>query len=143
MIDQSIAIEHLREIVSKSISSAFHASIVVGGSGNKEAVVILQENHEIENGKDYYSTGDRTNKIIAIEAPRWLRDMPALQHLRLKVPDGKGDFHEVQLDRDRVEQYLGGSLEVYRNDADKWREEFLSKYDNKESRAKFVETFCL
>lgn len=143
MNNQLSSIEHLRRLVSKSVSTAFHSSIAVGGGGNREAVVILAENHDVENGKDYFRTGDRTNKIIAIEAPRWLRDMPQLQHLRLRVPDGKGGVREVQLDRARVEEYLGDPLEVYRNDLAKWREEFLPKHDNKESRIKFVETFSI
>lgn len=89
---------------------------------------------------DYYESGDKANKILAIESVRLFRDVPHLQHLKVTIPrDGKAQTLSVT--RAQVEEYYGISLSELASNPSSWRESFIQQHDNKASRADFVKKF--
>lgn len=91
---------------------------------------------------DYFDTGDKANKIFAIEAARVFRDVPTLEHLTLNVPKA-GSVQTLDISRSDLEQFYEISFSAMSNDPDIWRSQFIQRYDNKESRAKFVGRFVI
>ncbi|MBZ9576744.1 hypothetical protein [Modicisalibacter sp. MOD 31.J] len=89
---------------------------------------------------DYFESGDKVNKIIAIDSARLFRHLPSLESLSLRIPVG-GDDVQATLPRQAVEEFYGVRFSELHNDMNAWREDFSSKYDNKASRKKFVEEF--
>lgn len=93
-----------------------------------------------ERAPTYYETGDKANKIFAIDTIRVFRDVPKVERLIVTVPrDGKSQTLDVT--RSQVEQYYKISLSDLAANPSNWRESFIEPYDNKESRAGFVEKF--
>lgn len=89
---------------------------------------------------DYFETGDKVNKVFAIESARVFRDVTSLERLTFRVPaDGKR--YTMSISRDDIEQHYGVDFAEMNGDLDAWRTEFTQDYDNKQSRAEFVEKF--
>lgn len=89
---------------------------------------------------EYFETGDKVNKVFAIDSARVFRDVPGLERLTLRVPaDGKR--YTLSISRDDIEQYYGVDFAKMNGNLDAWRAEFAQNYDNKQSRAAFVEKF--
>lgn len=89
---------------------------------------------------DYYESGDKANKILAVESVRILREVPDLDRLKVTVPrDGKSQTLDVT--RAQVEAFYKISLSDLAANPSSWRESFIQPYDNKQSRADFVKKF--
>lgn len=89
---------------------------------------------------EYFETGDKANKIFAIETVRIFRDVPNLQRLIVTVPREQGS-QSIDVTRSQVEQYYAIKLADMEGNLDVWRKSFSGRYDNKKSRASFVEEF--
>lgn len=90
---------------------------------------------------DYFESGDKANKVLAIESVRVFRDVPGLERLKLKVPQGATE-RVLDVSRADVESYYKVSFSEMNSDPNAWRTKFIQNYDNKESRADFVERFA-
>lgn len=90
---------------------------------------------------DYYESGDKANKILAVESVRIFREVPDLERLKITLPrDGK--MQTLDVTRAQVEKYYEIDLSDLAADPSRWRESFIQPYDNKTSRAGFVEQFA-
>lgn len=134
-LDQS----EVEAVVTRSVSSAFHESIEVDG---RSATVVFRKNNSDDVYIDYFTTGDKTNKVLAIESARWFRDLPSLERLTLTVPAETGSI-TVELDRLTVERYYNVDFDELRADEslDSWRAQISEPHNNKEPRAEFVRRF--
>ena len=90
---------------------------------------------------DYFESGDKANKVLAIESVRVFRDVPGLERLKLKVPQGATE-RVLDVSRADVESYYKVSFSEMNSDPNVWRTKFIQNYDNKESRADFVDRFA-
>lgn len=88
----------------------------------------------------YFESGDKANKVFAIESVRIFREVPALERLNITMPRDAGS-QTLNVTRSQVEAYYGISIAATSSDPSIWREKFIQVYDNPESRAKFVEKF--
>ncbi|MBH3411457.1 hypothetical protein [Pseudomonas putida] len=89
---------------------------------------------------DYYESGDKANKILAVESVRIFREVPDLERLKITIPrDGKAQTLDVT--RAQVEKFYEISLSELAANPSSWRESFIQPHDNKQSRADFVQKF--
>lgn len=88
----------------------------------------------------YFSSGDKANKVFAIESARLFRDAPELTRLKMKIP-ANGKKYSIDISRNDVEKFYGVSLSSMNGNPDAWRNDFMQKFDNKESRSAFVKKF--
>lgn len=89
---------------------------------------------------DYFETGDKANKVFAIESARLFRDDPSLRRLILQVPHG-GALKVLNISRADIQRYYGVDFGAMNGNPNVWREEFIQRYDTSESRADFVKHF--
>ena len=89
---------------------------------------------------DYFESGDKANKVFAIESVRLFRDVPSLKRLTLKIPKTEGT-QVLDISRADIEKYYGVDLSVRSGDPAAWREGFIHQRDTKDSRADFVKRF--
>ena len=131
-----------KKIVSLSVSSTFIKSVIVN---EKTLQVHLKES----NSQDpifatYYNTGDKRNKLLAIESIRWMVKMPGIDKVDLTI-DADGRVSHVVIPRDEIETYLGTNLSSYSDGEgsinDKWRIEFGRTHDSKKGRLAIVQKF--
>lgn len=93
-----------------------------------------------ERGPDYFESGDKVNKVFAIESARMFRDVKGLERLTFRVP-ADGQKYAMNISRADIEKHYGVDFAAMNGDLDAWRTTFIQKYDNKQSRAEFVEKF--
>lgn len=86
---------------------------------------------------EYFETGDKINKIAAIESARLFRESEGLNKLQMFFQTSDGGY-EVVVTRDQIEDYYGQPFEAGMN----W-EGFISQFDNEDSRADFAEEFVV
>ena len=55
---------------------------------------------------DYFESGDKANKVFAIESVRLFRDVPSLKRLTLKIPKTEGT-QVLDISRADIEKYYG------------------------------------
>lgn len=91
----------------------------------------------------YYETGDKANKVLAIDSVRIFRDVPVLKRLIVTVPREGKRSQTLDVTRADVEQYYKIDLADLERHSSKWRERFIQQYDNKQARAEFVERFVI
>lgn len=89
----------------------------------------------------YFEDGDKANKILAIDSARLFRELPGLDRLALNVPKA-GKVQKIDVSRTEVEKYYKVSFTAMSSDLNLWRNEFIQTYDNKASRAQFVDHFA-
>lgn len=89
---------------------------------------------------DYFDTGDKVNKVFAIESARIFRDVAGLEQLTLKVPK-EGEMYILAISRTNIENYYGVNFSDMRTNLNLWRSNFTNVYDNKKSRAAFFDKF--
>ncbi|MNM99596.1 hypothetical protein D3C81_1121610 [compost metagenome] len=89
----------------------------------------------------YYETGDKANKVFAIDSVRIFRDVPVLKRLIVTVPREGKRSQTLDVTRAEVEQYYQIDLSELAPHSTNWREGFIQQYDNKQARAEFVERF--
>lgn len=89
---------------------------------------------------DYYESGDKANKVFAIDSVRVFRDVPKLNRLVVTIPR-EGKVQTLNVTRAQVEQHYDLRLTDLVANSSSWRESFIQPYDNKQSRADFVKKF--
>lgn len=89
---------------------------------------------------EYFEAGDKANKILAIDSARLFRELPGLERLALTIPKGEKQ-QRIDLSRADIEKYYKVSFTAMNKDQNLWRNEFIQTYDNKASRAQFVDHF--
>lgn len=87
----------------------------------------------------YFESGDKANKVFAIESVRIFREVPSLDRLSVSMPR-EGGSQTLNVSRGQIERYYGISLSDLR-DPSAWRQRFIQVYDNPKSRAEFVGKF--
>lgn len=87
----------------------------------------------------YYESGDKANKVFAIDSVRVFRDVPKLERLVVTIPR-EDKVQTLDVTRTQVEQYYGISLSDLANPSN-WRESFIQPHDTEQSRADFVKKF--
>lgn len=105
-------------------------------SGNEGSVVLKAPARSL----DYYESGDKANKIFAVESVRIFREVPDLERLKITIPRN-GKLQTLDVTRRQVEKYYGIHLSDLAANPSSWRESFIQLHDNKLSRAEFVEKF--
>lgn len=88
----------------------------------------------------YYESGDKANKVFAIDSVRVFRDVPKLERLVVTIPR-EDKVQTLDVTRDQVEQHYGINLTDLAANPSSWRESFIQPYDTKQSRAEFVKKF--
>jgi hypothetical protein len=86
----------------------------------------------------YFSTGDRVNRIFAIESMRLFRDVPDLDALQMVIEYRK---MEQQLEVTRAEAEEFYKMKFTGMSDDDWKKRFVEKYDTEGNRQFFVKTF--
>lgn len=89
---------------------------------------------------EYFGTGDKVNKIMAIESARLFRNIVEMQGLGLIIPLS-GKEYRLAIPRSRIEQWYRLDFAAMHGDPDAWRSNFIQKYDSKKQRAKFAAKF--
>lgn len=89
---------------------------------------------------EYFESGDKTNKVFAIESVRLFRDVPSLKRLRLEIPNA-GGVQILDISRADIEKYYGVDLVGMNGNPSAWREGFIQQHDSKDSRSAFVKHF--
>lgn len=119
------------------VERLFSSSVVesVSESGPSGTVVLQVPSRT----PGYFESGDKANKVFAIESVRIFREVPALERLNISLPRD-GGLQTLNVTRSQVEAYYGISIAAT-SDPSIWREKFIQVYDNPGSRAKFVEKF--
>jgi hypothetical protein len=89
---------------------------------------------------DYFTSGDKANKVFAIESARLFRDLPSLQRLIFAIPNN-GVLWVLDISRSDIESYYELRFSAMSGDPSVWRSQFLRNYDTEQSRADFVKFF--
>lgn len=130
------------KIVRQSVSSSFIKKVQVKGQTLEVQLKEASESDPIF--ATYYSSGDKRNKILAIESIRWLVKLPGIDKVDLTIT-ADGETSNIVMPRSEVESYVGASLASYSDGEgsinDKWRNEFLPVHDTKSGRMAIVERF--
>ncbi|MCP4112921.1 MAG: hypothetical protein GY749_46580 [Desulfobacteraceae bacterium] len=87
---------------------------------------------------DYFGTGDKINKIFAIESVRLFRSMDWVSQLKLTIPL-TGKKYILEITRKQAEKYYNINIPELK-DMRQW-DKFIQKHHNKESRKKFSAKF--
>ncbi len=132
--------EDLQAAVLRSIPSPFHhmTGVIVPNPstvGRCTANVVLRENNEHPLYVDYFLFNDKINKVLCIEAVRWMRDLPEIDTIAVEIQMADG-FHDVSVKRIDAEKD-GGFMEW---DELEW-DRFLEHWDNRVARAIWVKKF--
>ncbi|MNZ53355.1 hypothetical protein D3C78_712300 [compost metagenome] len=93
-----------------------------------------------ERSPTFYESGDKANKVFAIDSVRVFRDVPKLERLVVTIPR-EDKVQTLDVTRAQIEQYYGISLTDLAANPSSWRESFIQSHDNKQSRADFVKKF--
>ena len=91
--------------------------------------------------EEYFGTGDKINKILTQESARLLRQFSFLDNVSINIPY-KGLVHEIKLNRDKFNTYLGYKIEDLNVQDRTWHQEFLERHAYpKEGRSRLVNEF--
>lgn len=116
----------------------FSSSIIYSIKDNDGAGEIIFKTPK--NMPSYFVEGDKVNKVFAIESARLFKDLPTLERLKLQIP-ANGKAYSMNISRQEIEKFYDTDLKAIGENPDIWREEFIKRYDNKESRAEFASVF--
>lgn len=95
---------------------------------------------------DYFGTGDKINKICAIESARLFMYVPTLSTLKIAIPlqrstrQYKNGWYVLQITRGQIEK----TYDMEFNESligEGWRNKFLQEYNSKKIRAVFANHF--
>lgn len=121
-------------IVSKSFSSFILRSATLDGSK------IVIDAGDPASDATYLTTGDKINKLFAIDAVRILRDVPGASGIKISITSG-GKTQTLDADRAAIDAHYGiNSATMGPASGEEWRS-FTEKYDNEAERARFVAAF--
>jgi hypothetical protein len=129
-----------------SVNSSFSSSILRSSSfENGKLSIVLGESSL---SKNYLTTGDKINKLLAIESARLFYKTPEINSLDIII-DASPDKYHLSITKAELESYYGINFEGIREHSDTgeltagdlWKNDFIRIWDNKESRANFVNIF--
>lgn len=128
------------------VESVFPTSMRKSASFNDGYLKI--ELKERESAPGYYDTGDKVNKILAIESVRLFYKIPVLKKLDLSLNINSGNYYLI-INKEEIEDFYAIDIEELREFydtgelriGDKWRESFINLFDNKDNRMLFFEKF--
>ncbi|MEB3437892.1 hypothetical protein U8291_12745 [Pseudomonas sp. A2] len=123
---------------SDKVERIFSSSVVESAEGTESAGKIVFKVPDRQ--PDYFETGDKANKVFAIESVRLFRDMPGLDHLTMTIPRSH-TAQTLDVSRSQIEKHYEVSLSELKADPSAWREIFIQANDNRESRGEFVQEF--
>jgi len=89
----------------------------------------------------YFRTGDKINKVFAIESARLFRDVLGLESLKMTIPL-KEETHVMSISRKDIDKFYGLNFSEMKGNLDAWRNKFIRKYDNKKARFYFAVKFA-
>lgn len=126
------------DAVDQTIGRTFDSSIIQSAELKANKITIKLKTPDVMT--NYFTTGDKANKVFAIDSCRLLRNNPDLKHISiwLPMPDG---MRVMSVSRKEIEDYYGVDFAAMKDNMDLWRESFVLVYDNKESRQRFVDRF--
>jgi len=104
---------------------------------NGKGEIVFKDNQKMPS---YFRTGDKINKIFAIESARLFRDVADLQALTMTIPLQE-KTHFMSISREAINKFYGLDFAAMKGNPDAWRSEFIRKYDSKKSRAAFAAEF--
>ncbi|MDM8525031.1 type VI secretion system-associated protein TagO [Desulfococcaceae bacterium HSG8] len=104
----------------------------------REGVIVFKDPPQMPT---YFRTGDKINKVFAIESTRLFRDVPGLKSLEMTIPL-KEATHSMSVSREQIEKFYKTRFSDMKGDLDAWREQFIKKYDSKRSRRKFARRYA-
>ncbi|MCR8928843.1 helix-turn-helix domain-containing protein [Priestia megaterium] len=90
--------------------------------------------------QEYFWTGDKINKILAIEPARILNKFPETDEVEIVLPFN-GKVNKVSVKRESLNQYLGYKIEDLSFKDQTWHENFLKDTSSKVQRAKLIKEF--
>lgn len=102
--------------------------------GNKEGKITNDDYQE------YFWTGDKINKILAIEPARILNKFPETDEVEIVLPFND-KINKVSVKRKHLNQYLGYKIEHLSFKKQTWHEKFLKDVSSKAQRAKLIKQF--
>ena len=89
---------------------------------------------------EYFRTGDKINKVFAVESARLFRELPDLRGLKMTIPL-KEKTYAMGITREQIEKFYGLRFSAMKGNLEAWRNKFIRKYDSRKSRAKFAAKF--
>lgn len=129
-------------VVTTSYSSSIleEYSIVDG----KLTIVLKEPNTH----SDYFESGDKLNKLFAIETMRLFYKIPDITAIEMTTNIAMGNYH-LNVSKDQIQEFYGiriDSLREFQDTGqlmigDRWRNDFLSRFDSKNKRAEFAQRF--
>lgn len=90
--------------------------------------------------QEYFWTGDKINKILAIEPARILNKFPETDEVEIVLPFND-KINKVSVKRKHLNQYLGYKIEHLSFKKQTWHEKFLKDVSSKAQRAKLIKQF--
>lgn len=109
----------------------FNATIIESAATPQEGEGVIT----LKNNTEYFGTGDKINKVMAIESARLFREVKELNDLRVTLPND-GKTYQMHVTREQMDDHYG--MQLADLTIDNWRSDFLERYDTKEARAAFV-----
>jgi hypothetical protein len=124
---------NFKEVVQRIFSSNVIDSI---SYNNGKGIIIFKQND------DYFGTGDKINKIFAIESVRIFRDDQDIHALQMVIPISK-KIYMMNVNKTDIELFYNINITDLSNNPETWRINFINKYDNKNIRKMFVAKFAV
>lgn len=90
--------------------------------------------------QQYFWTGDKINKILAIEPARILNKFPECDEVEINLPFND-KMNRVRIKRDLLNKYLGYKIEDLRLENRTWHDYFLNDTSTKINRLSLVKEF--
>ncbi|WP_153013751.1 hypothetical protein [Deinococcus grandis] len=119
------------EIFIDTARQYFNRGIIYSISAPEQGKGII----DFRNNPEYLGTGDKVNKVMAIESARLFREIKELNDLSLTIPSA-GKTYRLQVTRKQMDSHYGTKLADLSMET--WRNFFLERYDTKQARAEFV-----
>ncbi|WP_322552773.1 hypothetical protein [Priestia megaterium] len=90
--------------------------------------------------QEYFWSGDKINKILAIEPARILNKFPETDEVEIVLPFND-KVNKVRVQKESLNQYLGYKIENLSFKDHTWHEKFLKDTSSKAKRAKLIKEF--
>lgn len=98
-------------------------------SNNTGSIVFNQKD-------EYFTTGDKINKIFAIESVRLFRDVPELVILKITIPTHDKKYN-LSVSDELLNSFYNININDLRQNPQNWKSYFLDNNDTKDKRRAF------
>lgn len=134
--------------LSTAVTTSFSNSILQDYSLDGSKLTI--ELREPQGIGDYYESGDKLNKLLAIEPIRMFYKIPNITEVEIIANLNMGSFHLV-VTKSQAESFYSIDIDGMREyfdtgqlmPGDKWRTQFIQRFDEPSTRARFVQRFLV